>query len=308
MEAKLIEETIKVSDDIRRKHMSLKRDLADADDVMKRTFKPIVAPLEKLVKQTKDKFRTKKIKLEEAKIEEIEQPEEAKELNENAVDKNWVKFLKTDTIAKSDPDLSLQDVLEDALTTNEGVDEIQNYLEQYGPNAKQYMSLYVTNDDKVDKSTYGLRYNDNEWKIGNAKVTIQNDDFEIDGKWYEGTTGLYELIFMKNPDQSKVTDKDLNIYREIVDKTNADRRNYLSHSQIRGSKSQKYKTYILRKKTGDGFKQLVKAKPHYVYWDDINELVDRLRLLIGSKNTGHTGHENEIHSIIEELREANVIE
>lgn len=44
------------------------------------------------------------------------------------------------------------------------------------------------------------------------------------------------------------------------------------------------------------------------YWDDPNELVDRLRLLASSASAGHTGHNNEIISIIEELREANLIE
>lgn len=46
----------------------------------------------------------------------------------------------------------------------------------------------------------------------------------------------------------------------------------------------------------------------YIYWNDVNELVSRLRLLVSSTSTGHTGHNNEIVSIIEELREANVIE
>lgn len=44
----------------------------------------------------------------------------------------------------------------------------------------------------------------------------------------------------------------------------------------------------------------------FTYWNDSNELVSRLRLLVSS--AGHTGHNNEIISIIEELREANVIE
>lgn len=44
------------------------------------------------------------------------------------------------------------------------------------------------------------------------------------------------------------------------------------------------------------------------YWNDVNELVNRLRLLTLSTTAGHTGHNNEIIAIIEELREANVIE
>ena len=45
----------------------------------------------------------------------------------------------------------------------------------------------------------------------------------------------------------------------------------------------------------------------YIYYDDVNEIVDRLRLLIASKSAGNNNHTNEIMSILEELREANVI-
>lgn len=49
------------------------------------------------------------------------------------------------------------------------------------------------------------------------------------------------------------------------------------------------------------------VKPDYVYWDDPNELVDRLRLLVSSSHAGHSGHVNEINSIVEELREVGII-
>ncbi|KAL4709402.1 hypothetical protein ACJJTC_001198 [Scirpophaga incertulas] len=45
----------------------------------------------------------------------------------------------------------------------------------------------------------------------------------------------------------------------------------------------------------------------YVYWDDPNELVERLKLLIASRDAGNTGLHNEIISIIEELRESKII-
>ncbi|CAB0028291.1 unnamed protein product [Trichogramma brassicae] len=44
----------------------------------------------------------------------------------------------------------------------------------------------------------------------------------------------------------------------------------------------------------------------YRYWDDPNELCERLKLLISEKNAGNGAHDNEIHSIIEELREEGV--
>lgn len=46
---------------------------------------------------------------------------------------------------------------------------------------------------------------------------------------------------------------------------------------------------------------------NYTYWDNPNELVNRLRLLVASQAAGHTGHNNEVISIIEELREAKFI-
>jgi len=46
----------------------------------------------------------------------------------------------------------------------------------------------------------------------------------------------------------------------------------------------------------------------YVFWDDPNELVDRLQLLAASYQAGNKSHTNEIMSILEELREADQIE
>lgn len=45
----------------------------------------------------------------------------------------------------------------------------------------------------------------------------------------------------------------------------------------------------------------------YIYFDDPNELCDRLKLLISSKASGNTNHQREINSIIEELRENDII-
>lgn len=45
----------------------------------------------------------------------------------------------------------------------------------------------------------------------------------------------------------------------------------------------------------------------YEYYDDPNELCDRLRLLISSKGAGNTNHDQEINSIVEELRERGVV-
>ena len=62
---------------------------------------------------------------------------------------------------------------------------------------------------------------------------------------------------------------------------------------------------------GSGFgdaKLRVEKKPYrYMYWNDPNELIERLCFLHASKRAGNTSHGNEIRAIEEELREANII-
>ena len=53
--------------------------------------------------------------------------------------------------------------------------------------------------------------------------------------------------------------------------------------------------------------KLTDNETDYVYWNDPNELVDRLRLLDASRRADNNAHDNEILSIIEELREAGLI-
>jgi len=45
----------------------------------------------------------------------------------------------------------------------------------------------------------------------------------------------------------------------------------------------------------------------YVHWDDPNELVDHMRLLEASRQADYNAHDNEMLSIIEELRETGII-
>jgi len=45
----------------------------------------------------------------------------------------------------------------------------------------------------------------------------------------------------------------------------------------------------------------------YVHWNDPNKLVDRMRLLEASRQADYNAYDNEMLSIIEELREATNI-
>lgn len=92
--------------------------------------------------------------------------------------------------------------------------------------------------------------------------------------------------------------------------------------RIKSSVGNKYMNYIrpmlikntiLKTKAGSGiekfFKIYTKSPVEYVYWNDVNELKERLLLLLGEYEAGNDSPQihNEIMNIIEELREENII-
>lgn len=182
------------------------------------------------------------------------------------------------------------------------------------PHVKHYLSsVRKINSPKYD-TIYGVRKNGSDYKIGDANVEFDSGgDMVIKNKKYAYTKGLYDLLFYAKPPPGYTKD-DLAQYKKILNDTNAHKKNYEYGSTIRSNNSYKYSKIIkplIYKKSGNGLLDYLKLddenSSNYTYWDDPNELVNRLRLLISSKSAGHTGHENEIISIIEELREAKII-
>jgi hypothetical protein len=200
------------------------------------------------------------------------------------------------------------------------------YLNQLDPLPREYVHKMIGDVHNEFDFRYGVRYDPdhNELKIGNSALQFDGNNLIIGGLTYNGTPGLYELIFKKHP--IGFTEGDRKNYLDIVKRTNANKRNYSENEQIQGNGSYKYKKIIsalniqpltprrprsiaTRKKLGLGMLMEASNNPiDYVYWDDPNELIDRLRLLVSSQTAGHTGHVNEIVSIIEELRESKIIE
>ena len=93
--------------------------------------------------------------------------------------------------------------------------------------------------------------------------------------------------------------------------SNAHKVNYNANERIKSNKGYTY-IYIIKKlmndtHSGKGLMRVKQVKPNYIYWDDHNELVERLKLLIASQQAGNNNHTNEIVSIIEELREGNLM-
>lgn len=170
----------------------------------------------------------------------------------------------------------------------------------------------LQNEGKLD-TTYGLHKDDQgNWQFGNSDLILENDNIQIGSQVLPMSNGLYQLLFHKNP--TEYDHSDLKIYKDILMETNAHKRNFEPNGQIKGNKSYKYKNIIKKlfheavsHKVGSSLMSFNSNPPNYIYWDDPNELVNRLRLLMASQSAGHNNHNNEIISIIEELQESNII-
>lgn len=156
--------------------------------------------------------------------------------------------------------------------------------------------------------TYGVI----QGRMGSQPIEIAKDWIRVGGREFEPTHGLMNLIFLKKP--AGYSSSELKTYIEILRITNA---HLTSTGRIKNPRTYKYKNIIqpaLGGASGSGVaidinhKEVTTAEREYIYFDDINEIVDRLRLLIASTNAGNTSHRNEIVSIISELRERGVID
>ncbi|KAE9522924.1 hypothetical protein AGLY_016683 [Aphis glycines] len=144
-------------------------------------------------------------------------------------------------------------------------------------------------------------------KFGPKKIV--NNDITLGDKEVKFARNL---LFLKNP--LVYTDNDLKIYKSILIQISA----HLTTGglKIRNTTCKKYKNIISKLFPtsgggggggGGGGLSMKLQKNNLVYWDNPNELVNRLRLLLASKSAGNTGVSNEIISIFEELREVGLI-
>lgn len=311
----LVTEIKKIRKDIKRKHRALTGNTIMEQQELEKQFEPITQPLKKLinlqdllqdtdVKMDDVETRLKKHKRRGDLIDEEITPIKNQKIGSLSDDSIMNTHEGETTIFETEP------VLQEILSTPEGRNRASFYIDKKftGKLVKLYMRKLIADKNKEIDHTYGVYFDNNDTlMLGNSPITFDNDDIILNDARYEGTPGLYELIFMRIPDSYIYSEEDLNTYAVILKSTNAHRQG----DRIKSNKGYKYSKIIKQilptTSKGAGLLTLNNNKTDYVYWDDPNELCDRLRLLTASQNAGHTGHENEITSIIEELREANII-
>lgn len=317
-ERKLKKAIIKSTNAIRKKYRDLQQERLTNDKEFRIQYKPIIDPINKLIENT-DQLSENKSKFitplqEERSFVDLDTneifpdyEETPKNHNKNKIKRKLIFDEITDDIAENHDDDLDQRVGEDC----DGSHANGNRSKTSGKltsldSLPDFLNIINT---KNHDSRFGVRKFRNDYMIGQANVKFTNNGkISVKKKSFNLTTGLNNLLFLKNPDISYCTETDFLAYKEILMLTNAHKNaKYIS-------KNKKYSEIILPLfKSGGGVQtdfmlfSRDKQKIEYTYWDDPNELVDRLRLLLSSKSAGHNAHNNEIISIIEELKEADII-
>lgn len=317
----------KLKNAIKRKYISFKQETMDSEKMFEKQYEPIITQLRK----TNIKPELKK----EPKYEPEFNPEIFSSPNKTIID-NAVSFetsllpknlfmsqsyvqplQEEETFGDLDESVISGDV-SNVLSTQEGFETASQYVKEHFSHPltlKFMMKLMkdVAGSKRVIDNTFGPRFEGNVLMIGDQPLKFNDDGSVVTANTtYKPTPGLYELIFKRLPNEDIYDQNDLDMYKDLLLKTNAHKKQYKFQNRINRDTSLKYRHVISKlfpKQLygGRGLISKVISAPDTVYWDNPNELVSRLRLLIASTEAGNTSHENEIINIIEELRESGYI-
>ncbi|XP_043465739.1 uncharacterized protein LOC122500732 [Leptopilina heterotoma] len=298
-EKEYLRQIAKASEAIRRKHRMFKLGKEDAENILTTTFKPIVEPLQKIISINDIKLENADIEKREKKVEVEEEYNGENDYDD--VEDDFMGFMNANEIDKTIiPDFDYDKVL-------------GKYIYLINHNRKQCL-------DQI----YEVHKNENgSLMMGDTPIYFKDNVVNVGNKRFNITTGLLELLFKNKTKVAYIREDDMNNYKQILIMSNAHKRKYKSSEPINTSKSLKYSNIISKLfpnnngtskeqlKTGTSLPKFMITKqnfqPDYIYWDDPNELVERLKLLTASQEAGNPSHNNEIMSIIEELREAKII-
>ena len=282
-ERKVLEKLTAARHAVQRKYRQLKRGKLETSRLLDKTFVPITEPLQKLVKLQKESRGWRNID----NLVDVVKPE---------------NLMDYDYIPPPPPTMDQQSLDESLYNT---ADESQESTKK-----DNYEQLY---DDSADR-VFGIRKVKGSLKFGGSNVELSKDTLiDVSNQTqYPLTQGFLELLTKKEPDASLVTAGDKELYKKLILSTNPHRKGYQSNGQLKHTTNKKYINLIkpLLSPSGSGLPKYKVANNRsidLVYWDDPNELVERLELLMAELRAGNSAHTNEIHSIIEELREAGYI-
>ena len=141
--------------------------------------------------------------------------------------------------------------------------------------------------------------------MGNEQAIIFRNNILIDDEKFEGTPGLWELITSKKP-KEPIGKEDHENYKRLMLKTDTLHRvNNPNKKYPKNSKGYKWRKIL--KPIWDDRKRY-EGKGVVVIPSDPNALLERLHLLLASKEAGNTGVRNELVSICDKLKRQGVLD
>lgn len=339
MDKRLAGELIKARQAVKKKYESLRSDIVESELKLREHYKPISEPLKELISSVKEEGSKKINDISQIKVEQgpglfVSSPPQTTStpLKTTSSRRRVLKtpaFLEDDTIAESEAELPsvtqsdtnvdmTSSVYKKARKEYEQMTRtmiMDNFLDQFEGLAKEYVDKLIHDtEDEFDVQT-GVRYDlmNDKFSIGNKQLDFDGEDvFIMDGNQkvrYKASRGFYELLFKKDP--GMYTREDLKKYKDIGARSALFRRNFDPKEQVQGHTGYKYRSVIRElvkpSSEGKGILAFNNKRIEYFPWKDPNMLVTRLRILIASQNAGHTGHNNEITSIVEALKTAKII-
>jgi hypothetical protein len=194
----------------------------------------------------------------------------------------------------------------------------ENFIKLIGPLAYDY--LFCKSPSHRD-TTFGLYHKNGILYLGNLPISVEDNNITMDNEIFKGTKGLWELLTLKDP---KYNNDDLNVYEHLIMKSSSHRKqNDPNNSGIKASSGTKYKKIIQPMLTrqrnhqslseemnasssGSGLRKILTNTPvEYVYWNTLDELLDRLYIAWGEIKAGNTSNilRNEVVNILQEIKE-----
>lgn len=315
----LLNEIKMLSDSIRKKNLALKVGLMARNRYLEDTFKPIIDPLNKL-------------------NDTVSRPS----LSAQEENKQYVEKQETLGTEMSDPDIESMSKTTDSATEEEEEEiktdkageggDSDSQLESESPTNVSILSQEIGNKGPLSRKyilkmlhgarprpkyhVYGARLESDGLRIGDSKLTVDdNDNIKVKGQVFKGTAGLFQLIF--EPVPKKYSKNDLKNFKFLCILTNSHRKAYSPSTPVHRNRSEKYTKIIAklfsnyrgkhRKSTGKGMSMKSVYDTNIIYYNNVNKLVDRMRLLYESIQAGHTGLNNEMVALTEELKSRGYI-
>lgn len=334
-EQALKKQVIKSANSVKRKLKMIRDIKSNTEMVMESVFKPITDPLKQVcIKNSQEINNTPPIKTKKQRLstykkrqlsDHVDSDTDSNQTSKHINNTVFLKNRKSEVESNEDEENSTSEHSEWETDKDE-----EKRASEYSESEPDTSALSFQSSENVspmrlssENIPFGVRREREKLMMGTLRVFVTDSIISVGSKTFVKTPGLMELLFKKTPELDTITEDDKQNYKTILLKTNAHRRDNDPAKPIKSNKGRKY-TQIIRPlfmklakncastesiSQGSGLTLTKKLNQNidYVYWDDPNELVNRLKLLIASRDAGNTGLDNEIISIIEELQESGII-